>query len=492
MRRVSADSAPVAWPLATQAASGSRSTDMIVVNGGGATELVVRMRAISTMHADGFPPRVRCFVNGSLWCQLYLFPHESRGMEGVAFDRARRVIPTAAELALLRARCALLPSGTRNVMRIEVCGALPGAANPEFASSERRTPANPHFSEEEVGVASAAAVKDEVSNPHAPSSADAVENPNFDGVDAEGEAAGAAAGAAAVESPTARAPHYFVECSLYVWEVSDRVCVCDVDGTITRTDIRDGFRTILAGKRGGAPEGHLVAHDGVCAFFSHLVAMASDPARCGAAAARGELRMLYLTARPISFATATRVFLRELRQGGGEALPPGPLITNPGGVILALKSELSGGAAAVKATALDALQQLFRAAGAFAEEEEGMGSALVCGFGNKAHDETAYLAAGIPSCLSFIVQKGPSVDVPLLILHGDARRTRRRSRAASGSSLGGIVGDFVTGKTSPSPRAGDKGCYSGYGDSELLEWLRSCLELRAAGHLPSTHKLDRQ
>ena len=191
MRRVSADSAPVAWPLATQAASGSRSTDMIVVNGGGATELVVRMRAISTMHADGFPPRVRCFVNGSLWCQLYLFPHESRGMEGVAFDRARRVIPTAAELALLRARCALLPSGTRNVMRIEVCGALPGAANPEFASSERRTPANPHFSEEEVGVASAAAVKDEVSNPHAPSSADAVENPNFDGVDAEGEAAGA-------------------------------------------------------------------------------------------------------------------------------------------------------------------------------------------------------------------------------------------------------------------------------------------------------------
>jgi hypothetical protein len=468
---------------------------MIVVNGGGATALVVRMRSISTMHADGHPPRVSCFVNGALWCQLYLFPHESRGMEGVAFDKARRVAPNTAELALLRARCPLLPSGARNVVRIEVSGDLEGgASNPEFTSSDARPLANPHFSEEERGAVAAAAVKDGVLNPHAPCGADAVANPHFDGVDSEGEVAGAAAAgaAAAAESPTARAPHYFVECSLYAWDASDRVCVCDIDGTITRTDLRDGFRTILAGSRGAAPEGRLVAHDGVCAFFSHLVAMASDPARCGAAAASGELRMLYLTARPISFAAATRVFLRELRQDGGAALPPGPLITNPGGVILALKSELSGGAAAVKAAALDELQQLFRAAGAFVAEPQGLGSALVCGFGNKAHDETAYLAAGVPICLSFIVQKGPSADVPLLILHGDARLMRRRSRAVSQSSLGGIVGDLAARTSSTSPRAGDAGCYSGYGDGALLEWLRSCLELLAAGHLPSTHELDRK
>jgi hypothetical protein len=88
-------------------------------------------------------------------------------------------------------------------------------------------------------------------------------------------------------------------------------------------------------------------------------------------------------------------------------------------------------------------------------------------------------------CLSFIVEKGPNAECPLLILHGGARKTRRQSAASSG-----LFGSASSSKSPRAPRLGDDGCYAGYSDAGLLEWVRSCLELRASGRMPSDYRLD--
>ena len=349
------DASAAAWPTATQPAPGDRATDIVIV-GGGSTCLAVRFHMMTSPGL--LPPRAAAFVNGVLWMELHVVSHPRRGNEMVAFDSSRRLKPTAAELDLLRARCPLVKLGECNVLRIEIWG-----------SSDRSAP-NPHFDEAGSGgsgVGSGAAAA--VANPH---SAAPAANPHFDAKSTAAPTAAAAVGptstsasaATAAAATSARPAHFYIECNLYEWAPHDRVCVCDIDGTITRSDIRDGFRTILAGHRGSAPEGHLVAHDGVCAFLAELVRLISAAEEC----ARGELRMLYLTARPISFAKATRVFLQHVRQDDGVSLPSGPLITNPGGVIEALKSELTGKAKENKAAALVEIQRLFHAAGAFDEE----------------------------------------------------------------------------------------------------------------------------
>ena len=110
------------------------------------------------------------------------------------------------------------------------------------------------------------------------------------------------------------------EAILFLWNHSDRVVVCDIDGTITRSNTRGVLDTIVWEK-------YAYVHDGVCEFLSDLLQVDSS------------LRIMYLTSRPLSYAQSTRRFLSELRQGEDQ-LPDGPLFSHPGTLRSVLYSEL--------------------------------------------------------------------------------------------------------------------------------------------------------
>ncbi|KAH8095305.1 phosphatidylinositol transporter [Aureococcus anophagefferens] len=108
------------------------------------------------------------------------------------------------------------------------------------------------------------------------------------------------------------------EARAFLWDAGDRVVVCDVDGTITASDVR-GF---LDSTMSAAPS---FAHGGVCAFLGGVVAPRA--------------RVLYLTSRPVALAASTRAFLASLRQGR-DGLPDGPLVTSGEGLLGAVYAEV--------------------------------------------------------------------------------------------------------------------------------------------------------
>ena len=96
------------------------------------------------------------------------------------------------------------------------------------------------------------------------------------------------------------------ECCIFLWRYDDRVVVCDVDGTITRTDVIGFIGTI----RGGTAV-HEHTHPGVCSFMQGV----HDDLG---------VKVLYLTSRPLRLVNQTKRFLQELRQMEPSPHPPPP------------------------------------------------------------------------------------------------------------------------------------------------------------------------
>ena len=112
--------------------------------------------------------------------------------------------------------------------------------------------------------------------------------------------------------------------NIFLWSDRDRVIVSDVDGTITRSNVRGVVDTILT-------EQYTYCHHGVCEFLSSSSSLPSQT---------GTVRLLYLTSRPIGIANTTRKFLSQLRQKDTHQLPEGPLIGHSGSLPQVLLMEL--------------------------------------------------------------------------------------------------------------------------------------------------------
>jgi LNS2 (Lipin/Ned1/Smp2) len=97
---------------------------------------------------------------------------------------------------------------------------------------------------------------------------------------------------------------------IYLWNALDKIVVVDVDGTITKSTLLGFWNTAV--RRNYS---HVSCHDGVCEFLTSIP----------------NVRCIYLTNRPITYAEPTRGFLTELRQGENR-LPEGPLIGFTGGL----------------------------------------------------------------------------------------------------------------------------------------------------------------
>jgi phosphatidate phosphatase LPIN len=84
------------------------------------------------------------------------------------------------------------------------------------------------------------------------------------------------------------------EANLFVWDYTSNIIVCDIDGTITKSNARGVFDTMVL-------ESYIYAHDGVCEFLTSLKEVDAS------------IQILYLTSRPLSYAPSTRRFLQGLR-----------------------------------------------------------------------------------------------------------------------------------------------------------------------------------
>ena len=157
---------------------------------------------------------------------------------------------------------------------------------------------------------------------------------------------------------------------LFLLQPWDRLVITDVDGTITRSDLRGHLPSRLA---------QLLGRDqrDVCALLTAISGTGHVP--------------LYLTARPIGFAAATLQLLATAKEGD-LTLPLGPLILSPTRTLDSLNREvLKRVPHAFKIRALKELRDLWP------------DNPFVGALGNKPTDTEAYQAVGVPLSRIFIV-----------------------------------------------------------------------------------------
>jgi hypothetical protein len=176
-----------------------------------------------------------------------------------------------------------------------------------------------------------------------------------------------------------------IDCFAYFFQAVSRFVVVDIDGTITKSDLPGLVLTLSPGILNPAVN----CHSGICQLLNNIESHGFN--------------ILYLTSRPIVFATKTRAFLMSLTQES-LCLPAGPLITcklNTGTVVY---REIIGKDMHIyKTAALTAVSDIFRKAGSDFP-------ALVAGLGNRETDGMAYMLAGINRGGIFIINRNSVIQ----------------------------------------------------------------------------------
>mmetsp|Transcript_13872 Transcript_13872/g.34865 ORF Transcript_13872/g.34865 Transcript_13872/m.34865 type:complete len:481 (+) Transcript_13872:168-1610(+) len=171
------------------------------------------------------------------------------------------------------------------------------------------------------------------------------------------------------------------QANIFLWKYSDSIVVSDIDGTITKTNIRGIAGTLIT------EQYDKVCHEGISGILSKLSASS---------------RVVYLTSRPIALANHTRRFLSSLKQGN-ETLPIGPLLGFGGNMPQLLMMELvSKTTQRFKAGKLwQQVVQPFRQA----TNNDANYPVFVAGFGNNFMDMQSYHAVGMDLDRMFKISK---------------------------------------------------------------------------------------
>ena len=169
----------------------------------------------------------------------------------------------------------------------------------------------------------------------------------------------------------------YVDAKLHLWGPNESVVVVDLDGTLTISDVEGHIRTLRLGQ-------YDFLHAGACDFFTKLHELG--------------VRIVYLTARPLDWATASRAHLENAVQQS-ISLPPGVLITNSTGLTGALFTEVVNKTPHLfKIQVLNELQLTLIHAGRVVEHP-----VFVAGFGNRPTDIVAYEEVGMDRSLIFML-----------------------------------------------------------------------------------------
>ncbi|KAL7568747.1 hypothetical protein ACA910_021740 [Epithemia clementina (nom. ined.)] len=220
--------------------------------------------------------------------------------------------------------------------------------------------------------------------------------------------------------------------NMYFWSSSDRIVVCDIDGTITKSNIGGLADTVVA-------QQYKYCHEGVCQFLQSFIGVelhqkeGQSPTTIQQKESGGFIRILYLTSRPLGLAFSTRRFLHKLRQPqqpqqlvlpstisnptGTEAvgLPRGPLLGFTGSVWQMLFYELiTHSVHEFKSKALKDVAQLWKRVciestiptqATTSRTNQGVVKPFLAGLGNTFMDAQAYHEAGMDLNQIYIINK---------------------------------------------------------------------------------------
>lgn len=168
-----------------------------------------------------------------------------------------------------------------------------------------------------------------------------------------------------------------VSARIYLWPEDTKIVISDVDGTVTKSDVRGNLLPRL---------GKDWTHPGICSLYKGI----ED----------NGYKILYLTARSISQIDGTRQFLQGVRQGEGVGLPDGPVVGTPDKIFTAFTREVITRTPHVfKIECLENIMTAFPARPFFA------------GIGNRVGDVVSYTAVGIPPEKILIVDKKSAIHV---------------------------------------------------------------------------------
>ena len=259
-----------------------------------------------------------------------------------------------------------------------------------------------------------------------------------------------------------------VQASIFLWSDRDRIVVCDVDGTITKTNVRGIYDTIVTEKYG-------YCHDRVCQFMSSLKGHSQQSQTQSTNEQKGEetgaVNVLYLTSRPLFIAQTTRRFLSNLTQGKGinnnsppskmkqqqqqhntdqeetHRLPEGPLMGFAGRFLEVMKMELMTKTVHLFKASLLMDQVVTPFCDVSENPHEKHQSLFVAGFGNTLMDVQAYHMAGMNlsqiyfidkkskiACFDGETQEGSPSKRPSFRRASSSSRTTSSSSLSSGSS----------------------------------------------------------
>mmetsp|Transcript_41865 Transcript_41865/g.132003 ORF Transcript_41865/g.132003 Transcript_41865/m.132003 type:complete len:778 (-) Transcript_41865:51-2384(-) len=171
-----------------------------------------------------------------------------------------------------------------------------------------------------------------------------------------------------------------VTASIFLWTYKSKIVISDVDGTITKSDLLGHIAPAF---------GIQWAQKGVAQLLTRIH--------------QNSYKILYLTARPIGQADATKSYLQSVHENGVR-LPIGPVITSPDGMIKAVHREvIMRKPEEFKIECLSTLRKLFPLDSL----------PFYAGFGNRPTDVVSYQAVKIPDSRIMIINPQGEVHIPI-------------------------------------------------------------------------------
>lgn len=168
-----------------------------------------------------------------------------------------------------------------------------------------------------------------------------------------------------------------IACDIWLYDCEDNIVIMDIDGTVTKSDVRGYIETVYLNY-------YTYVHHGLAPFLTEI-----DKLR---------LKILFLTSRPIAHHTETRNLLNGIRQDMC-LIPRGPIMMNNEKVLDAVYREIiARKTVEFKSGVLLNIANLFKTAGRVSKQNP-----FIMGFGNKSSDAEAYLLAGLPSSSVLII-----------------------------------------------------------------------------------------
>jgi len=164
--------------------------------------------------------------------------------------------------------------------------------------------------------------------------------------------------------------------SIFVWKHNAKIIISDIDGTITKSDVRGHVLSSI---------GMSWHHDGVAPLFQQISAQG--------------YQLMYITARSFKLTQRTRSYLEKLQ------LPKGPLLCATCGIRKSLIDEVY-----YRDPSQHKLKHMMAVSSIFPVSEKPFFAA----FGNTQKDDFCYSCVGVPSEMTFNVNKHSQIEVKIL------------------------------------------------------------------------------